>query len=68
MKLDVNDNVLKAHIKNDKGDFVVYDIDYLLNNLTREVYLLEKYRQDRKNVINTKEELKKIREIVWGTE
>lgn len=32
-------------LKHMKGDQVTYNIDYLLKNLAREVYLLESYRR-----------------------
>ena len=44
MKIEVNDNVLKSNIGHNK---VVYDIDYLLKNLARDVWLLEGYRQQK---------------------
>ena len=38
--VEINDHALKARV----GNFVVYDVDYLLNNLAREIYLLESTR------------------------
>ena len=32
-------------LKRMSGDQVTYDVDYLLDNLAREVYLLESYRR-----------------------
>lgn len=42
--------------KTRKGNIVVYDIDYLLDNLAREVYLLESYRQHRTHPVKFTEE------------
>ena len=43
MIIEVNDGVRKARHKN----LVIYDIDYLLKHLAREIYLLEGYRQQK---------------------
>ena len=43
MKIELNDSVRKARHKN----LVIYDIDYLLDHLAREIYLLENYRQQK---------------------
>ena len=43
MTIEVNDGVRKARHKN----LVIYDIDYLLKHLAREIYLLEGYRQSK---------------------
>ena len=32
-------------LKRMKGNQVTYDVDYLLNNLAREIWLLERYRR-----------------------
>lgn len=32
-------------LKRFNGDQVTYDVDYLLNNLSREIWLLENYRR-----------------------
>lgn len=51
--IEVNDNIKKMR----KGNIVVYDIDFLLDNLAREVYLLESYRQHKNHpVIFTNDE------------
>ena len=42
MKIDIDDKVLKARV----GNLVIYDIDYLLKHLDREIELLKKYKQD----------------------
>lgn len=41
MTIEVADGTLKAR----KGDYVIYNVEYLLKNLTREVYMLEDYRR-----------------------
>lgn len=46
--IEVNDNIKKLR----KGNIVVYDIDFLLDNLAREVYLLESYRQHKNHPVN----------------
>ena len=42
MKIDIDDKVLKARV----GNLVIYNIDYLLKHLDREIELLKKYKQD----------------------
>lgn len=42
MKIDIDDKVLKARV----GNLVIYDIDYLLKHLDREIELLKKHRHD----------------------
>lgn len=44
MKIECSDKALKVR----KGNFVMYDIDYLLDNLAREICLLETYRHNKK--------------------
>lgn len=41
MTIAITDGTLKARV----GKYMIYDIDYLLDNLSREVYLLESYRK-----------------------
>ena len=40
-----NENKKAKVLKHMSGDQVTYDVDYLLANLAREVYLLESYRR-----------------------
>ena len=42
MLIEINDDVLKSR----HGNLVIYDIDYLLKHLDREIELLKKYKQD----------------------
>ena len=42
MKIDIDDKVLKARV----GNLVIYDIDYLLKHLDREIELLKKRGHD----------------------
>ena len=44
MRIDIPEKTLKFR----KGNFVLYDIDYLLDHLAQEVHLLEEYRQNKK--------------------
>lgn len=46
MIIEVNDKVLKTRHKN----LVIYDVDYLLDHLAREIYLLESYRKNKNKV------------------
>lgn len=43
-KIELKDGTKKMW----NGKYVIYDIDYLLDNLAREVYLIEAYRLWRK--------------------
>jgi hypothetical protein len=54
MNVEIKDGTLKAR----HGKYVVYDVDYLLKNLSREVYLLESSRRCPKQV--TDKELKEM--------
>ena len=54
MNVEIKDGTLKAR----HGKYVVYDVDYLLKNLSREVYLLEASKRCPKQV--TVEELKEM--------
>lgn len=38
----------KRTLKHRRDNFVLYDVDYLLDHLSMEVYLLETYRQNKK--------------------
>ena len=58
MTVELNDSIRKAR----KGNLVIYDIDYLLENLPREIYLLESYRKAKKNL--SKCTLESVREKV----
>jgi hypothetical protein len=44
MRIDIPEKTLKFR----KGNFVLYDIDYLLDHLSQEVHLLEEYRRSKK--------------------
>ena len=44
MKIEIPEGTLKFR----KGNFVLYDINYLLDHLSQEVHLLEEYRQNKK--------------------
>lgn len=48
-------NIPKGTKKIRTGNYVIYDIDYLLDNLAREVCLLETVRRDNKIVVAQKE-------------
>ena len=54
MNVEIKDGTLKAR----HGRYVVYDVDYLLKNLSREIYLLESSKRCPKQV--TDKELKEI--------
>ena len=67
MNINVADGVLKAR----KGDYVLYNVDYLLDHLAREVHLLEEYRQMRDQPgkkEETLEMLKRLKEMAEGKE
>ena len=55
MFLEIHEKSLKSR----HGNFVVYDVDYLLDNLAREVALLESSRREKRKINKSLKELKK---------
>ena len=45
MRETVQFEIPKKTLKYRRDNFVLYDVDFLLDNLSMEVYLLENYRQ-----------------------
>lgn len=61
MKIEIPEKTLKYR----KGNYVLYDVDYLLDHLAQEVFLLENYRQHKDEHAKLKWELllNQIREL-----
>lgn len=59
MMIEISDGTLKKRT----GKYVVYDVDYLLNHLAQEIYLLEHSKLNRKDA---QEILERIRKEVNG--
>ena len=59
MRIDIPEKTLKFR----KGNFVLYDIDYLLDHLAQEVFLLEQYRQSKGKKVEWEMLLNQIREL-----
>lgn len=59
MRIDIPEKTLKFR----KGNFVLYDIDYLLDHLSQEVHLLEQYRQRKAKKVEWEMLLNQIREL-----
>lgn len=61
MRIDIPEKTLKFR----KGNYVLYDINYLLDHLAQEVFLLENYRQHKDEHAKLKWEmlLNQIREL-----
>lgn len=61
MTIDIQDGTKKMRI----GKYVVYDTDYLLDNLTREAEILEKARKRKVSKFDEKEFDKYLRESCY---
>ena len=59
MRIDIPEKTLKYR----KGNYVLYDINYLLDNLSREVHLLEEYRRNKGKKVEWELLLNQIREL-----
>lgn len=59
MRIDIPEKTLKFR----KGNFVLYDIDYLLDHLSQEVHLLEEYRRSKGTKLKWEMLLNQIREL-----
>lgn len=59
MKIEIPDKTLKYR----KGNYVLYDINYLLDNLSQEVHLLEEYRRGKGKKLEWEILLNQIREL-----
>ena len=59
MRIDIPEKTLKFR----KGNFVLYDIDYLLDHLSQEVHLLEEYRRNKGKKVEWEMLLNQIREL-----
>ena len=59
MRIDIPEKTLKFR----KGNFVLYDINYLLDHLAQEVFLLEQYRQSKGKKVEWEMLLNQIREL-----
>lgn len=57
MNVEIKDGTLTSRI----GNYVIYDIDYLLDHLSQEIWLLECYRKSPKQ-LNTVEDIKQVTE------
>ena len=65
MRETVQFEIPKKTLKYRRDNFVLYDVDFLLDNLSMEVYLLENYRQHKDEHAKLKWELllNQIREL-----
>lgn len=65
MRETVQFEIPKKTLKYRRDNFVLYDVDYLLDHLSMEVYLLENYRQHKDEHAKLKWELllNQIREL-----
>lgn len=59
IKIEIPEKTLKYRRKN----FVLYDIDYLLDHLSQEVHLLEEYRRSKGRKVEWEMLLNQIREL-----
>jgi len=59
MRIDIPDKTLKYR----KGNYVLYDINYLLDHLSQEVHLLEEYRRNKGKKVEWELLLNQIREL-----
>ena len=59
MRIDIPEKTLKFR----KGNFVLYDINYLLDHLAQEVHLLEEYRRNKGKKVEWEMLLNQIREL-----
>ena len=59
MKIEIPDKTLKYR----KGNYVLYDINYLLDHLSQEVHLLEEYRRSKGKKVEWELLLNQIREL-----
>ena len=59
MKIEIPEKTLKYR----KGNYVLYDINYLLDNLSQEVHLLEEYRRNKGKKVEWELLLNQIREL-----
>lgn len=59
MRIDIPEKTLKFR----KGNFVLYDINYLLDHLSQEVHLLEEYRRNKGKKVEWEMLLNQIREL-----
>ena len=59
MRIDIPEKTLKFR----KGNFVLYDIDYLLDHLSQEVHLLEQYRRSKHNKVDWEMLLNQVKEL-----
>ena len=59
MKIEIPEKTLKYR----KGNYVLYDINYLLDHLSQEVHLLEEYRQSKGKKVERELLLNQIREL-----
>ena len=59
MKIEIPEKTLKYR----KGNYVLYDINYLLDNLSQEVHILEEYRRNKGKKVEWELLLNQIREL-----
>ena len=59
MKIEIPEKTLKYR----KGNYVLYDINYLLDHLSQEVHLLEEYRLNKGKKVEWELLLNRIREL-----
>ena len=59
MKIEIPEKTLKYR----KGNYVLYDINYLLDNLSQEVHILEEYRRNKSKKVEWELLLNQIREL-----
>ena len=59
MKIEIPEKTLKYR----KGNYVLYDVNYLLDNLSQEVHILEEYRRNKGKKVEWELLLNQIREL-----
>ena len=59
MKIEIPEKTLKYR----KGNYVLYDINYLLDHLSQEVHILEEYRRNKGKKVEWELLLNQIREL-----
>lgn len=59
MKIEIPEKTLKYR----KGNYVLYDINYLLDHLSQEVHILEEYRRNKGKKVEWELLLNRIREL-----
>lgn len=66
MKIEMLEGMVKAR----KGNYVVYDIDYLMEHLAKEVCLLQRYRVNKQRCkqLDYEAVLKEVREGMFAKE